>query len=914
MTKVKVSGIILLFLLLLNGVVFGIFLGWTTSETQNIKNLEYITEFETALPTKLLDINGEIITEFASDEKREIIAYQDLPQHLIDALITREDRIFFSHNGFSFKAIMRAIIGKLTHSSLGGGSTLTQQIAGTLYCDRTEMSYTRKIKELWWAFQMERRYSKNEILELYLNKIYFGGGTYGVNAASKYYFGHDATEITPAESAILVIQLSNPAFYNPFDHPNRAMERQKDVLNAMVESGFLTQEEADYSFEEYWANFDYTRTSASAYYMRNDRAPWFSEYARRELSNMLYGQDDIYTSGFTVNTTLNLAHQQIAEDVMQKYISYANQQYKRDHSNKSKIAGNTYIPVTEMLALLFNIPELKVSKQRAENKANKTYINEINPVLDIISMITGSEPLKVSIINKATALFKEEKEKTTIEGTMVALDHENGYIDALVGGSKFDAGNQFIRATQAKVQPGSTFKPLYYSAAIDTREFTPTTVISDTPIVFHTADGKPYIPLNYNDEWEGDVLLYRALIRSMNIPSLKVLDAIGFDAAINRAIDLLGIPEEEVPNRGFVPGYPIGLGVCSVRPIEMARAFGVFANGGKEITPIAVRNIEDRNGNIIHNPELDIKKAQEAKGDDVQVISEQTAFVMTKLLEQTVRNGGTLRGVEYDGKMHYTDERGRSYAMPAAGKTGTTQNWAAVWTCGMTPYYSAAFWFGFDRPGQSLGTNLTGGMLAGPAWGEYFDRVHADLPYKDWKQPDSGVVRATVCSESGKLLTKDCGNHKTTQWYLAGTVPTEVCPIHSSNETTNLSINRLQKERFKSGESLTLDVDTSPLELNLDFLNDDYDFDSEDSFNSDNTDLDSELGFDFDSLENDSFGDTSDNLNNNGTSNNASSSAPSSSKSGSGSASASASENSDNKNSQDEFGQMENMDYNYWME
>ena len=196
MTKIKKSGIVFLALLLISAIGLGALLGWALSETINIKNSEFITEFETALPTKLLDINGEVITEFASDEKREIISYQQLPQNLIDALITREDRIFFSHKGFSFKALMRAVFGKLTGKSLGGGSTLTQQIAGTLYCDRTDMSYTRKLWELWWAIQMERRYSKNEILELYLNKIYFGGGTYGVNAASKYYFGRTRLSVT----------------------------------------------------------------------------------------------------------------------------------------------------------------------------------------------------------------------------------------------------------------------------------------------------------------------------------------------------------------------------------------------------------------------------------------------------------------------------------------------------------------------------------------------------------------------------------------------------------------------------------------------------------------------------------------------------------------------------------------------
>lgn len=816
MTKFKKSPIVLLTFLLFFAIIFGLATGWTVSETINIKNSEFITEFETALPTKLLDINGELITEFTSDEKREIIAYNDLPQHMKDALITREDRIFFSHKGFSSKAVLRAVVGKLTGRSLGGGSTLTQQIAGTLYCDRSDMSITRKIKELWWAIQMERRYSKNEILELYLNKIYFGGGTYGVNAASKYYFGHDATKITPAESAILVIQLSNPAFYNPFDHPNRAMDRQQDVLKSMVAAGYITEEIATESYENYWADFDYTRTSSSAYLMRDDKAPWFSEYVRRELGNMIYGSDDIYTSGFTVNTTLNLAHQQVAQKVMEKYIDLANYKYQQDHSSKSTLADSQYIPLTEMLALLFDVPGLKISEQRSEFVANSTFVKQITPVLDVVSLMTGTDKLKVNIINRAIALSKQEEEKTTVEGTMIALDHENGYIDALVGGSKFDSENQFIRATQAKVQPGSSFKPLYYSAAIDSKKFTPTTLISDTPVVFHTADGKPYIPLNFKGEWEGDVTVYRALTRSMNIPSLKVLDGIGFDAAIERAVSLLGISKEELPSRAFIPGYPIGLGVCSVRPIEMARAYAIFANGGKEVTPIAIRTVENKNGDVILNPELELRREQAAKGNKIQVISPQTAYVMVKLLEQTVNNGGTLSAQSW--KFDYTGANGRPYRMPAGGKTGTTQNWADAWTCGFTPYYSAAFWFGFDKPGQSLGLRITGATLAGYAWADYFREIHRDLPSKEFTKPLEGIVELTVCSVSGKLLTEGCGDHKTTQVYLEGTQPTEFCTVHNSTSNSSLAITRLEKSMYKSGYRFG-QIDDSPLTVNLDFLN-----------------------------------------------------------------------------------------------
>ena len=820
MNEIRKSTYIWVGILFAAAIFIGSLLGFGLSETKNIENTEYISSFDTALPTKLLDINGELITEFSSDEKREIISLNKLPQHMIDALLTREDRIFYKHHGFSFKAVMRAVVGKLTGRSLGGGSTLTQQIAGTLYCDRSEMSITRKIKELWWAIQMERRYSKNEILELYLNKIYFGGGTYGVNAASKYYFGHSAQEITPAEAAILVIQLSNPAFYNPFDHPNRAMDRQKDVLNSMVSLNYITKDEAKDSFDDFWSTFDYTRTSSSAYMLRDDKAPWFSEYVRRELGNLIYGSQSIYTSGFTVNTTLNLKHQAAAQKVMDKYIPEANRRYQEEKNAKSGVAFSTYVPMTELVSLLFNLPAIKVSEQRSEVVAKSAYSNRINPVLDVVSMMTGIDTLKVGVINRANAISKKESEKTTIEGTMISLENTTGYITALVGGSKFDQENQFIRAVQARVQPGSTFKPLYYTEAIDSKKFTPATPISDTPVVFHTADGKPYIPQNFKGEWEGDVLVWYALCRSMNVPSLKVLDGIGFSAAINRAVSLLGISKDELPSRAFVPGYPIGLGVCSVRPVEMARAFSIIASSGKEITPMAIRTVEDRNGNVILNPEREIREAQKAKGEAYQVLSPQTAFVMEKMLEETVSGPGTLHAQSW--KFDFKDEKGKKYSIHAAGKTGTTQNWADAWTVGFTPYNTSAFWFGFDKPGQSLGLRITGATLAGFAWGDYMREIHRGLPEKDFPRPAEGVFQATVCSVSGKIPTPECGSHVKSIWFLSGTQPTDICPVHGGRgaRASVIGIERLKNEMYQSGQRRIVTYDVSPLTLNLDFLND----------------------------------------------------------------------------------------------
>ncbi len=816
MVKIRKWTYVLVFGLFFFAIIFGVSLGSALASTHTIIDNENFTEFNTALPTKLLDINGELITELASEEKREIISVKKLPQHMIDALLSREDRIFYRHHGFSTKALARAFGGKLIHLSLGGGSTLTQQIAGTLYCDRADISIGRKIKELWWAIQMERRFSKDEILELYLNKIYFGGGTYGVNAASKYYFGHGAEEITPAEAAILVIQLSNPAFYNPFEYPNRAMDRQKDVLNTMVRSHYITRAEADESFDTYWGNFDYTRTNSAATFNHDDQAPWFSEYVRRELGGMIYGTQDIYTSGFTVNTTLNLQYQQVAQKVMDQYIAYANRSYQNSSSARSGEAFRIYSPLSELLALTFNLHGIKVSEQRNESISLATYNNSINPVVDVMSLMFGIDDLKLGIVNRSNAISKQNVGKTTIEGTMIALENDTGYITSLVGGSKFDSENQFIRAVQARLQPGSSCKPLYYSAAIDSRQFTPTTIISDTPVVFHTADGKPYIPQDFKGVFEGDVELWYALCHSMNVPSLKVLDTIGFDAAIDRIMLLTGIPKEEKTERGLLPVYPIGLGVFSVRPIEMARAYAVFARGGKAVTPIAIRTVEDKNGNVFLNPERDAIVSKQQGGNTAQLISPQTACVMIHMLENTVTSGTLAGPAEGGAKFNYTTKTGHHFTMPAAGKTGTTQNWADAWTVGFTPYYTAAFWFGFDKPGQSLGLQLTGSTLAGYAWADYMKEIHKDLPYKNFPTPP-GVIAATVCSTSGGILTPECGNHKTTQWYLEGTQPIEVCKVHTNTSGESIALYRLKKESYQAGYGSGYDtgVDFSPLKVNI---------------------------------------------------------------------------------------------------
>lgn len=804
--------------ILLLSILTGVALGAALAATINLRNMENFTEFNPALPTRILDINGDLITEFASTEKREMITLDKLPKHLVAALLTREDQKFYEHRGFTIKAIGRAIFGKLTGRSLGGGSTITQQVAGTLYLDRSDISITRKLKELWWALQLERRYSKDEILELYLNKMYFGCGTYGVNAASKFYFGHPASEITPAEACMLVIQLSNPAFYNPFEHPNRAMERQKYVLDEMVSLGHLSKTEAETSFNDYWAGFDYTRTATSVWLTREDKARWFSEYVLRELTGMMYGTMDIYSDGYTVHTTLNLKHQEAAEKVMQEYIAEANKRFKRSSSLRFA-EGDQYARITELLALSFNLPQLAVSAERLNVKSVSFYRNQINPVVDMMSLIAGLSGLKIET-NKANAKVQAVASKTTVEGTLVAIDNDTGYISALVGGSKFDESNQLIRATQAFVQPGSTFKPLYYSAAIDSRKFTAGSLISDTPVVFYNEDGIPYTPLNFKGEWKGTVLLWEALANSMNVPSIRILDSIGFDAAIQRAAALLGYKEKEAIEKTFPRVYSLGLGVISVAPIQMAKAFATFANQGKEVTPIAIRSVEDRNGKTIIDREKDLRLEQKRKGSAIQLISPQNAYIMTDLLKNTIRQGTLGWASGYERKFTFKDKNGKNFVMPAAGKTGTTQNWADAWTVGYTPYYTTAVWFGFDSRGYSLGLDNTGATLAGPAWGDFMSSIHDGLPYRDFIKPQTGLVSATVCAKSGLLPTDNCTDGTKTLYYLDGTQPHSYCEYHENNASLKrIAIDRLQTESLAVGQKPII-VDTAGLMLDPDIFTD----------------------------------------------------------------------------------------------
>ena len=776
-------------------------LGYLLAQTVAVKQSEQFTAFNPDLPTRILDIRGDLITEFSSSEKREIIKFEQLSPALINALLVREDRSFYQHRGFTLKAIFRAFIGKLTGKTLGGGSTITQQIAGLLYCDRTDISISRKVKELWWAIQMERRYSKDEILELYLNKVYFGGGTYGVSAACRFYFGHPVSEITPAEAVILVIQLSNPAYYNPFEYPNRVQERQEYILNEMVRLGYLTQAERDESYDDYWAHFDYTRTNSSAWFNREDNARWFSEYVRRQLETMMYGTMDFYSDGYIVHTTCDLRHQAAAEKELGEYIKIANDRVKSSRSYRFA-QSELYSNITALVSLTFNLPTLHVDSARVRAKTLSYYRGSLNPVVDMAAMLFGLNGLKITS-TKSTAKTQDELAKKTVEGTLICLENNTGYITALVGGSKFDESNQIIRATQGHVQPGSSFKPLLYSAAFDTKLITPATVLEDTPQVFTNQSGVPYIPNNYAGHWQGTVLAWKALARSLNIPAIKVLDTIGFDAAINRSAALLGITDPDEIDRTFPRLYPLALGVISVAPIQMAKAFACFANQGRRVDPIAIRTVENRNGTIVMDPERELRLEQRRRGSAMQIISPQNAYLMTSVLRKTVTEGTLTHASSSGSKFRYKDKKtGKYFTLPVAGKTGTTQNWSDAWAIGYSPYYTTAVWFGYDKGAQSLGLNNTGAMLAGPPWANFMKAIHEDMPYKDFIRPETGLTSVTVCSKSGVLPTSYCNEGTVSLYFLSGTAPSLSCTYHEANNVLlEIAKDRLRKSNYSTGQA-----------------------------------------------------------------------------------------------------------------
>ena len=774
----RVVLLVLVGLALLIAVGIGITVGAAIASVESIDDIARSGNNELALPTILYDRNGREITQLFGDEKRTPVSIEEIPRHVVYSLLTREDREFFEHGGINVTRTVRAAFSTLAYVVTGGragaftgASTITQQLAKMMYTDQSN-TVRRKLVELWWALQLERHLTKYEILEEYLNRMPFGHGTYGIEAASQWYFGHPASELSVAESMMLILQLSNPSgsLYSPFVNPENAREQQKRQLDELAALGYATQEEVDQSFATYWANHDYTRSANTGAFLEraeNDQAPWFSSYVSDRLQNqLLLGAANIYTDGYRVYTTLDLDYQRAAQEELWEGIQSANQVYRRNQDNRESRVDR-FLPMIEMLGVGFDAGNLQVGNSRNEARARIYFRDEIAPMLDMITMTFGAseqEGLR-RVVQETYVQRQQVTDRTQVEGGLITLDNDTGYILAMVGGSPFSGGqNEINRAVSARRQPGSSFKPLYYAAAINDGAVTPATVFQDIPITFWNNDGTPYTPINYNGEWNGPTRVRTALATSMNVVSIRVLDSVGFREGLGVAGRLLGLSEAQMAERGFENRYPVGLGTVSVSPLLMARAFATFPNGGREVIPVSIRYIEDRNGRTIMEPATEIAQQLANKGRAAQIISPQAAYVMTDMLQSTVEFG-TLRNRSllvggFDG-------------MPMGGKTGTTQNWSDAWTVGFSPYVTTAVWLGFDRGGNnSLGANQTGAQTAGPIWAWYMKRIHENMPAIEFDRP-SNIVETVVTLESGLLPAEDYRGTTVEEVFIAGTQPDE---------------------------------------------------------------------------------------------------------------------------------------------
>jgi penicillin-binding protein 1A len=480
-----------------------------------------------------------------------------------------------------------------------------------------------------------------------------------------------------------------------------------------------------------------------------------------------------------VHTTLNLDYQKTAERRMTEDIETVNTRYLSLANNRVTFSNAAFLPMVDMLGLAFNVEDLMYRTRSVKGNAKRYYAGIVNPTITLFANLFSLTKAE-GIVTAGEDSALNQTRRTQVQGALVTIDSKNGYILAMVGGRQFGV-DQFNRVTSAQVEPGSAFKPLYYSAAIDSRRFTPATMILDAPVVFTNPDGTAYEPLNYKGKWHGRVLLRDALAESMNVPSLKILDGIGFDAAIQRASRMLGITDSAEIERVFPRYYPLGLGIITVSPLQMARAFATFANEGRGVAPVAIRYIEDRNGKIILEPAKETMAQMSRKGD-VQIMSPQTAYIMTSILQSTIREG-TLAGVA--AILEAGDKK-----QPMAAKTGTTQNWSDAWTVGFSPYVTTAVWFGFDQGNRSLGTELTGAAIAGPTWAKYMKEIHKDLPVVPFTRPETGLVTVNVSATSG-LLPTAYTKKVIPEVFLAGTEPKAFDEIdeYDANRTDTIENN-----------------------------------------------------------------------------------------------------------------------------
>lgn len=588
---------------LLNTIIFSFLIADIVAQP----DIEAIELYQPTIPTKIYDIKGEVISEFFT-EQRALVNYKDLPPHLIEAIISMEDNNFMKHAGIDIIGIFRGTIGNML---LGrrprGASTLTQQVARGIVLKSRERTITRKLREIWVTFQIEKRLTKEEIVTLYFNQIFFGHSVYGVQAASRFYFNKDVQDLNLAECAMLATLPPSPNTYSPINNPNISMQRHKVVLKRMNDMKFITQAEGDIAYKEFWESYTgkIGRRGTTAYSASMDRAPYVTEYVRRILVER-YDEKTLKEEGLKIYTTIDIEKQEAAQKLLTEALRNYNIKYEGGSLDISSVYDRTLLNKLEMLSLIVALPE-----DLAYNKFNIAVRDALNKnvssPLALLSDMFGMENVNDVIMEVMKA--DEAELSRQIEGALVSINPKNGYIVSMVGGSGFTPRNQLNRVTQARRQAGSAFKPFVYAASMDITNYSPSTIVSDAPIGFVFEDGNSWIPKNYSANFKGDVSLRYALAVSLNIATINVLNYVGVTNAIKYMEPIFKADNDEKKSkRMFNADLTLSLGTGLFTPLELTTGFATIANEGKEVEPILIRYVTDRHDVMIDNFEEDLKK------------------------------------------------------------------------------------------------------------------------------------------------------------------------------------------------------------------------------------------------------------------------------------------------------------------
>jgi penicillin-binding protein 1A len=722
--------------------------------------------------TSLKDYRPPIITTVFSDdnrkigeffkERRKVLPLQEMPEMLLHAFVAAEDSRFYKHRGIDLIGILRAFFKNLEAGAIvQGGSTITQQVTKSFFLS-PERSYQRKVKEAILAYRIDRSFTKDEILYLYLNQIYLGHGAYGVEAAAENYFGKPARELNLAECAILAGLPQAPSRYSPFRNREKAKERQIYVLNRMVAEGYITELQASEAI-----NFPLDVKPRRNWYI--EKVPVYTEHVRRYVEKK-YGEEALLTGGLKIFTAVNIGMQKIAQAEITRGLSELDkrQGYRGPivHLAPEAMAAfgaglrdeQAETPLEEgqtVRGVVIDVddPGKRVTVRMGDEKGvipleNMAWARKPNPDVPWYAgrIKRPGQALAVGDVIWVTlraprgrdGVWPLSLEQTPeAQAALLCIEAETGHVKAMVGGRDF-AESQFNRAIQSRRQPGSAFKPVIYAAALD-KGYTPATVLIDSPIVYQDAQRDfTWKPKNYGEKFHGPTLLREALAKSRNVVTIKILQDIGIDYAIAYARKL-GIQSP------LSRDLSLALGSSGVSLLEIVTAYSVFANLGYLLEPIFITKIVDRDGNVL----------EENRPLKAKVIDQDTAYIMTSLLESVVKGG--------------TGKRVAALGRPVAGKTGTTNNLYDAWFVGYTPRYITGTWVGFDQ-GGSLGKLETGARAASPIWLGFMQKILADKPVRVFPVPD-GVVFAKIDAQTGLLPIAESAS-TLFECFKEGTAPT----------------------------------------------------------------------------------------------------------------------------------------------